>query len=344
MIDPFYSPFKNKDILFMSIRFFNYENLIKEELQSLGANVDWFDERPSNSLYTKAAIRVSRKSVEPNIVNYFNKLIETIKHKQYDYFLLIKGETTPKFFLDFLKYSNPKIQLIFYTWDSFANNSAGLSILNCFDRKFTFDRDDAKKYNISFRPLFFSKNYEILSENKLGARNTYDLSFIGTAHSDRYTVSEKIKIECNKKSLSMFTFYYSPSKVLFELKKIFVNDFRFFDRNKISFESLSHQQIINLFQNSKSILDINHPNQKGLTMRTFEALGANCKLVTTNYEIKTYPFYNTSNILVIDRNNPKIEEDFFKTPFVKIQENLFNAMSLRGWCFEIFGFTKAIKW
>ena len=44
--------------------------------------------------------------------------------------------------------------------------------------------------------------------------------------------------------------------------------------------------IVSLYKESEVILDINHPGQNGLTMRTFEALGAGKKLITTNTEIK----------------------------------------------------------
>ena len=333
----------NKEILFMSIKFFNYENLIKESLENLGAKVDWYDERPHNNFYTKAAIRLKKSLIQYSITQYFMGLIEKLGKKKYDYFFLIKGETTPKFFIEFLKKNNPNIQLIFYTWDSFDNNSAGLDILPLFDKKYSFDREDAKKYNISFRPLFFASDYEEVSKKN---RNEfeYDLCFIGTAHSDRYNVAEKVNMECSKSGLKMFTFYYSPSRALFELKKHFNNDFKIFDRDKISFKSLSHDEIIRLFEKSKAILDINHPNQKGLTMRTFEALGANCKLVTTNVDIKKYPFYKPENILVIDRNNPKINKDFFCIPFSPISSEMLQAMSLKGWCLEIFDISTQTNW
>ena len=87
----------NKEILFMSIKFFNYENLIKESLENLGAKVDWYDERPHNNFYTKAAIRLKKSLIQYSITQYFMGLIEKLGKKKYDYFFLIKGETHPSF-------------------------------------------------------------------------------------------------------------------------------------------------------------------------------------------------------------------------------------------------------
>ena len=59
---------------------------------------------------------------------------------------------------------------------------------------------------------------------------------------------------------------------------------------------MSQEEIISLISKSKAILDINHPSQVGLTMRTFETLGANKKLITTNENIKIYDFFDKENI------------------------------------------------
>ena len=61
---------ENKKILFISVKFFNYENLIKKQMEDLGASVDWFDERPSNSVYTKTMIRIDKRfdSAETGVI------------------------------------------------------------------------------------------------------------------------------------------------------------------------------------------------------------------------------------------------------------------------------------
>ena len=132
--------------------------------------------------------------------------------------------------------------------------------------------------------------------------------------------------------------------MLFKYNKIVNKDFKLFDYNKISFNSLSHKEIIDIYKNSKAILDINHPGQKGLTMRTFESLGAGRKLITTNQEIKKYPFYDEQNILVINRENIRLNTEFFKTDFKKIEENLLESMSLKGLVEEIFGLVQVNYW
>lgn len=325
--------FNNKRILFFSVKLFNYENIIADKLRSLGAHVDYYDERPSNSILTKGIIRLKRSLYYVKISNYYRDILKDIENKNYDYFFLIKGEVIPQYFIEKVRELNPNITLLYYTFDSFENNPNGVDILKNFDKKYTFDSKDSQTYNIAFRPLFFSDDYY-----KLGSINNpkYDLLFIGTAHSDRYVISEKVAEWCRQKKLKNFAFYYSPSRFVFFFFKLFDESFKKFKYKNISFKSLKHEEIINLYKDSKIVLDINHPNQRGLTMRVFEALGSSRKLITTNTDIKQYPFYNTNNIYVIDRNDISLDYSFFELPFIEINEDLYDRMSISGWLEELF--------
>ena len=320
---------QSKKILLFSVSFFNYEKIIGERLKELGADVDFYDERPSNSIFVKGLIRLKRDLYKVQIDKYYKRILHEIKNKRYDYFLLIKGEVVPDFFIEELKALNPEIVMIYYNYDSFKNNPNAQSILKYFDKKFTFDKKDALDYKINFRPLFFSKEYEEINDIHNGFE--YETMFVGTAHTDRYIISEKVKSWCEKNKYRSYTFYYSPSKSVFYFKKRFDKTFKTFDINKITFKSLQHSEIINLYKKSKAVLDINHPFQTGLTMRTFEALGAGRKLITTNAQVMDYPFFDPENILVIDRNNIVLNSAFFQTNFKAISNETLFLMSLDGW-------------
>jgi len=68
--------------------------------------------------------------------------------------------------------------------------------------------------------------------------------------------------------------------------------------------------MMDIIKNFKTIIDIERPLQKGLTMRTIEMLGTNKKIITTN------------NIFIIDRNNPIIDEIFLKKEYQEIDKNI----------------------
>jgi len=325
--------FKNKNILFISVKTFDYEKFIVNKLIELGSNVTYFDERPSNSILIKGLIRINKNLIYSKISSYYKKILRNIENKKFQFLFVIKGESTPQFFLTEFKKLNPSCVMIYYTWDSFINNPNALMNLDFFDRKITFDYSDSLKYNIAFRPLFFVDEYCKLREFK---PKDQKLLFIGTAHSDRYIISQNISKWCYSKKIAFTNYYFIPSIFVFLYKFIFDKTFSNFNIKSLSFKPLCLDQVLNKYIESTIILDINHPNQTGLTMRTFEALGSGRKLITTNKNIINYYFYNSNNILVIDREQFIFPEEFFKSHYLDYDETFYSEMSINGWLEFIF--------
>lgn len=325
---------QGKKILFFSVQTFGLEKDIVHQLEKHGAEVTYFDERPSNSTLTKGLIRLKKNLLQKNIDKYYQDILEKIQNIQFDYLLVNRGEVvTPYFMQEFIK-QQPNCERIFYTWDSFKNHAYGLDLLSFFHKKFTFDKSEAIQYKIGFRPLYFTDRYR--GVNNADIKQTIDLLFLGTAHSDRYIISSKIAEWCESNNLIAFNYYYMQGRFVYFFKKFFDNTFKVFDYKKLSFMSLSPEQIVEYYKQSKVILDINHPGQTGLTMRTFESIGAGKKLVTTNQYIKDYPFYNENNILIIDRANPILSRDFFEQRYVELDEELYERCSIDGWIDDLF--------
>ncbi|OWK74026.1 hypothetical protein CBW16_01000 [Flavobacteriaceae bacterium JJC] len=324
---------KQKKILFLSASFFGYEKAIMKRLRELGAEVDFFNERPSDSLLSKGVIRVKSALYQKKINRYYHKILKLSEGKNYDYFLLIKGETVPCFFLEKFKDRNPSAIKIFYSYDAATEYPKFLKLYPYFDRNFTFEPADAKKYQLHFRPLFFLNEY-LVSEGKDQPKN--DIAFIGSAHTDRYLIGEKVREFCDKLNLKPFFYYYAPGKTAFVLKKIFDKNLKQFDMKKLSFKKLKHSEIAEIYKDSFSVLDINKPFQKGLTMRTFEALASGKKLLTTNSDIKYYPFYEPENIHILDRNQLNLQAGFFNTGFKRIDADVLDKMSLDSWLHCLF--------
>jgi len=322
----------NKKILLLSVQTFNLEIEIKNKLEELGAQVTFYDERPANNNLIKGIIRLKRSLVQKRIDAYYKKILLFSEPIKFDYLFVNRGEIVPEFFLEELKKMHPNCLFIFYTWDSFTNHTHPISILKYFDRKLTFDPEDARLHKINFRPLFYLDSFKSIFHLPI----KYNILFLGTAHSDRYKISSFINKWALKNSLTCFCYYYMHGRVVYLYNFFFDKTFKEFNYNQLSFKSLKLEQIVKLYQESNVILDINHPNQKGLTMRTFEALGAKRKLITTNKEVSKYPFYNENNILIIDRDHIKLNLDFFKGDYNDIDSNLYDKFSLEGWLYNIF--------
>ncbi|MBW8362842.1 MAG: hypothetical protein K0M56_11740 [Kaistella sp.] len=330
-------------ILFFSVQTFNLEKEIKYAMEKAGATVTYYDERPANNNFTKGIIRLKRNIYQKRINLYYRKILKDIEHLQFDFLFVNRGEVITDHFLKEFRKAQPQCEMIFYTWDSFTNHKHPTTILKNFDKCFTFDLEDARQYHIGFRPLFYLDQYKDINNAEVKGFK-YDLLFLGTAHTDRYLISNKVKEWCVKNGLKNFCYYYMHSKTVYYYQKIFDSSFKNFDVNQLSFTSLTTEEIIDLYKESKVILDINHPGQKGLTMRTFEALGAGKKLITTNEEIKKYPFYSPEMIHVIDRKNVEPARSFFDSPKQNISEELYYKCSIEGWLSDIFTKTEDEDW
>lgn len=329
---------RGKRILFISPKFFNYENSILNEIRKLGGQADYYDERPGNDFFTKVCIRLGYKRILANKINqYYNRILEEVSDV-YDFVLIINTESITKDILMKFRVKLSKSKFIIYMWDSVKNKKGQIEFVDLVDKFITFDQNDIKLNDkIKYNPLFYIPEYENIS--KSAAKYKYDLLFIGTVHSDRYNIVKKIKNQLSS-NRNMYCYFYHPSKIVFILKKIFDKNFRRIPIREVSFMPLRRDQVISLVGQSRVILDVEHPLQSGLTMRTIESFGAKRKMITSNNNIKKYDFYSELNQKVFDRNTAGIIVDdyFFDSLFESRSESIYRSYSLRNWLAEIFTF------
>lgn len=324
-----------KKVLLIAAKLFNYEKEIHAELENQGFEVTHYDQRPSNNFLTKALIRLNIKLlIQKKIDNYYEQILKETAHIEYDYLFLISPEAINTKILQKIKDKNPKAKVFIYMWDSIKNKKQALSLLPLADRFFTFDSTDIAINNkIKFLPLFYISDYGKIPQQK---EYLYDIAFIGTIHSDRYKIVKEIKNIAIENGLSVYTYFYSPSRLLFWIKKLFTKDFRFIKEEDISYIPLNKKDILEVIKDTKAMIDIEHPAQNGLTMRSIEMLGARRKLITTNQNIKSYNFYNSNNISIVSRDKISLDINFIKQDFFNIENRVYNEYSLETWIKKIF--------
>ncbi|WP_324035433.1 hypothetical protein [Aeromonas caviae] len=181
-------------------------------------------------------------------------------------------------------------------------------------------------------PLFYIDAYAQKSNQ---FRDIYQFAFIGTAHSGRYNIVKNIIFDFDVKRHESYLFFYSPSKLLYCLKKTFTNELEGVSFKDISFNSMTSKEIISVLANTKVVIDIEHPSQNGLTMRTIEMLGMQKKLVTTNKNVAEYDFYNPNNILIVDRNNPRIDPEFIHSKYQRVDKKILEKYKLSTWLIKL---------
>jgi len=324
----------NKRVLYIAPRFFGYEEEIKNEFIRRGALVDMLPDRIFASTLMTGVTKLQPGLVSKSATRLYLKKLGEFNRASYDLIFIVNGQTLSTEFLSYLKKTFPQAKYLLYLWDSLENRKSVLNSLDCYDRVCSFDMIDVKKYSLVYRPLFFSSSF---TRNAYDHEAEYDISFVGTAHTDRYKIVNRVSSELADNTRHLW-YLHLQAKWVFWYYKLCNPYFKNAEMSEFNFSSLSKSEVGAIFNASKSILDIEHPQQNGLTMRTFETLGCEKKLVTTNKNVMDSDFYRSGNILVVDRESPKVEKEFLRRPYQSLPQALYERYALAGWMDEVLEF------
>lgn len=322
---------EGKRLLFVAPPFFGYYKEIINEIQSRGGIVDWLPDSPLDYPIGKTITRFAPKLVSHVADRIYSVLLSDYGASSYDYVLVINGQTLSAKLLKSLRASFPAASFILYMWDSVANRRHISGNFAFFDRILSFDPADADFYGLCLRPLFYTPQFSVSYPH---ASFAYDLSFVGTAHSDRYDVISRLTHKLPP-AIHAFWYLYLQAPWVFHVYRLLKPSMRRSRLDEFRFMTLSMSAVNDIFMASRAVLDINHPRQLGLTMRTLETLGASKKLVTTNATICDYDFYDPANIAVIDRCSPSIPLDFLLSAYSPLAPGILSRYSLAGWLDEV---------
>lgn len=236
-----------------------------------------------------------------NILNsfFYNSWKKDIE--QYD--VVILGENGySKSISKYIRKKNKKCKILMYFWNNINEVYAKHLKDENIDEFWTFDKDDARKYNMKYNPQFYTNNIQL--ENNL---QEFDIVFLGRAKKRKNEIMS-LKDDFEQQNL--------------KCKFIIIEDEKHY---------IQYEEYLNLISKSKCILDYNQNGQTGLTLRPMEALFFNKKLITNNSDIKNYDFYNSKNIFILEDNKMGEVNKFVNTPNEKIYEHILNNYDFNSW-------------
>lgn len=205
--------------------------------------------------------------------------------------------------------------LIAYYWDTVRLFPRNHEITYFFDQIFSFDPGDCKKFGFEFKSNFYSyENYT--SEVRY---QVYNLSSLD----ERQRITEEIAIELENLELS---YLFKGFK-----KKTFKSNYI------RPTQKISYQEMLDEASYCNVLLDVTKPGQTGLSLRPFEALGLNKKLITTNAAIRDYDFYDPHNIMVVEPGQIRLNKEFFETPVKEVPAFIKNKYHIKQWLNDVLG-------
>lgn len=272
--------------------FYFYSEYLKKTLSLYNYDVTLSnDEYPENT-----AGKIMGKLGIPLLLNITKNTIQKqfLNGKNYDLILIIKGRGLSQSLIESLKKSSPKV--IAYTFDSFNYHGAPLKWYNYVDKFYTFDYRDGENHNLPIVELFSS-----MPENNYPKKCRYDISAIVRNHSDRLEYINQILSSI--KTGSRFIFIYEQNIFTF-LQNFLKSPFLYLKYWKyISFKSLPYSDYINALQESNFTIDFAHPAQSGITIRCFEALSSQTKIITNNPYVRKNKYFSENNSIIFNMNS-----------------------------------------
>jgi hypothetical protein len=325
----------NKNIIFICPMTFGYEKEIASELKRMGANVYYRNDRPFEIKIVKVLVRLFPKFSWLLFDLVFYRWFCALDLATCDYVFVVRGEGLSPKILKYLREKYSSAKMILYLWDSVKNIRKVKSKFIYFDKVLSYDPLDCKKYEgLVFRPLFYIPKYS-LSKKTINS----NVFFVGTLHSDRAEVIFKLNQEIVKNRYFDYNIFIR-SRIEYFLKFLFDKYIKKLDAKKITFKAMSADVINQKYSECSAVVDIEHPNNTGLTIRTFEVLASGKKLITTNSDIVNYDFFHPSQILVIDRYSPTIGADFFDGNFTYQNAACLSRYTLNSWVRDVFGLSQ----
>jgi hypothetical protein len=321
-------PLVGRRILILHPAFFGFDVALASALRGLGAEVESWSTRPSNSVLAKALLRVVPSVAEPAIARTLQQRISSVEVDRFDTVIVVKTEGVSVAVLKLLRARLPNAAFNAYLFDSVRNHPRVLTKLHCFDRVLSFDPADCtERPGWIYRPSFAADCYWRIESR--GAPSIYSL---GSFHLERALVLSQFV------RMSIEAGIDGAHDLLFRgwIDRMRSMSVRMGSQVRIIHTPVPADEAARRFSEHAVILDIHHPGQTGLTMRTFDALAAGRKLITTNAAVRDHEFFDPSRIHVIDRNMPEVDPGFLdppsmEPPVVRLPERY----SVRSWATDL---------
>lgn len=291
-----------------------YKDVI-EELVLQGNKVDYietkdFKEDPYNRRGYKNIRRLLL--VKETRFNEFNKkrweeILRNPKYQAiYDILFVIDGQSIHPVIFTILKKRNPNLKSFNYLYDTTTGVYQFNKYFHLFDKVYTFDLAESRKYRINHLPIYWVKPTSLGNGNAhyklfgLGRYNKsrYDLfkylnDVVGEIDGESYIKVQVVKTNLLKNKIKEYL-----SKCL-GLSPVDVPT-QFYKNKLATCDSFTPLEFRKLIYCSDTIIDTSAPHQDGLTARFMWALGAEKKIITSNPAVREYDFFTNSQIFVIE--------------------------------------------
>ena len=277
--------------------FFGYLSRLAAMMTQRGIPARFYDEFPSNQIFTKITLRYSSLAVRQRATRaYHQGITDEIIRSGATHVLFGTVEMFPHHCIRQLR--DRGIVMARYAWDSVANKPHARTLDPFMRAVASFDLDDCRRENYQYVPLFSG-----LSPLQDSSAPDTDFFYCATFHSNRPAIVARVIDEAKRANWSLKLMLFFHSRQLWYSR--FAAQPNVWRLGKLlSTKPFSLDEIATETARSRVVLDIHHHGQTGLTMRTFEALSLGSTVLTTNaMALKSLPDPLCERVVVLDPAN-----------------------------------------
>lgn len=309
--------------------FFGYDRAIADAAAAQGYDVTLLDARAGTGAAYKSALKfcpdLTRTLTQARFRDRFAGIDDPAG---IDHILLVKGDGMTAETIRSLRQRMPQARLTVYLWDGVRNMPGVVPGLAVADRVFTFDRNDSVAFGWTYLPLF-SRAALTDRPDSTQAPVLWDWSFIGSLHSDRHRVLRAMVAENPGQRYFVHCYVQNPAVKL--IRAVADPGILSGRPPPLSSQIMGYDRYREVVAQSRAVVDIEHPSQTGMTMRTIEALLDGKKLITTNAAVGNSDLYHPSRVAIVDRKAPRVTEEFLASAFLPVPVAMRQRYHIDGW-------------
>ena len=236
----------------------------------------------------------------------FNKQILKRKYKH----IITEDSIITKLFLIWLK-KNCSDSTIYFKYTNMVGRAhhllpdeipEGINI-------WTYDKYDSEKYGLNLSKC--GGYYTAYKGEK--RQKKYDVMYVGK---DKGRSEEILSLQNEFEKLGLKTKFLIMPTTRVSKKKAFYS------------KPIPYEDVIKLVMESRAILNITLPNQQGATLRDYESIFNEVKLITTNKNIKSFDFYDSNNIFLLKEDDLNDLPRFIYEPYRTLDSTIVSRYSL----------------
>ena len=232
---------------------------------------------------------------------WFNKAVDDVQTNTF----IVKDVQICKEFFEWLRARRPDARIIL-DYDNRVFNSINPDSVEASDiEKWTYDPDDADRYNMRLKEPSYFDCFKI-SVDKRKEPKEFDVVYVGR---DKGRADYLLSLEQDFQRGGLRTYFHISPTHRYQLGK-----------KKYYRPTIKYEEYLELINKNTAILNIMPENQKALTMRDFEAVFNGIKCITNNKAIKEFEQYDVSRFFVLGEDRMEDLSNFISREFKPVDE------------------------